>query len=93
MTAGAVTVLLPDLTPEEAVTEPRASGYGGAERRVATTPAAWPLELAGRVGYPFFGKLISDCLHRTEHAMTQAHALRPAKLCLKVQALADIGTP
>ena len=28
----------------------------------------------GQVGYPFFGELILDCLHRTEQAMTQASA-------------------
>ena len=75
------------------MTKPLASGYGGAERRVATTPSAWPLELAGGVGYPFFGRLISDCLHRTEHAMTQAHVFRTAELCLQAQALADTGAP
>lgn len=51
------------------------------------------LELAGRVGYPFFGQLILDCLNRTEHAMTQAHAFRAAELCLRAQALADEGMP
>lgn len=43
------------------------------------------LELAGRVGYPFFGELILDCLNRTERAMTQAHAFKAAELCLKAQ--------
>ena len=47
------------------------------------------LELAGKVGYPFFGQLILDCLNRTEHAMTQAHAFKAAELCLKAQALAN----
>lgn len=50
------------------------------------------LELAGQVGYPFFGQLILDSLNRTEHAMTQAHAFRAAELCLQAQALAD-ATP
>ncbi len=49
------------------------------------------LELSGRVGYPFFGQLILDCLNRTEHAMTQAHTFKAAELCLKAQALADGG--
>jgi hypothetical protein len=48
-------------------------------------------DLAGRVGYPFFGQLILDCLNRTEKAMTQAHAFRAAELCLKAQQLADAG--
>lgn len=36
----------------------------------------------GRVGYPFFGALIRDCLERTERAMTQAHAFKAAELAL-----------
>jgi predicted dehydrogenase len=42
----------------------------------------------GVVGYPFFGKLILDCLERTEKAMTQEHAFYAASLCLQAQALA-----
>jgi predicted dehydrogenase len=43
------------------------------------------LDLNGKVGYPFFGQLILDCLHRTEQAMTQEHAFKAAELCLKAQ--------
>jgi predicted dehydrogenase len=43
------------------------------------------LELDGKVGYPFFGELILDCLNRTEKAMTQAHAFKAAELCLIAQ--------
>ena len=39
----------------------------------------------GQVGYPFFGAFIRDCLDRTEHAMTQAHAFRAAELALQAQ--------
>jgi hypothetical protein len=46
------------------------------------------LELSGKVGYPFFGKLILDCLRRTEEAMTQEHAFKAAELCLRAQAMA-----
>jgi len=46
------------------------------------------LDLAGKVGYPYFGELILDCLHRTERAMTQAHAFKAAELCLLAQAQA-----
>jgi predicted dehydrogenase len=45
-------------------------------------------DLAGKVGFPFFGALIQDCLHRTEHAMSQAHTLKAAELCLRAQAAA-----
>jgi predicted dehydrogenase len=41
--------------------------------------------LKGKVGFPFFGKLILDCLNRTEHAMTQEHAFKAAELCLLAQ--------
>lgn len=43
------------------------------------------LDLNGKVGYPFFGELILDCLHRSEQAMTQEHAFKAAELCLKAQ--------
>ncbi|WP_046174552.1 Gfo/Idh/MocA family protein [Domibacillus indicus] len=39
----------------------------------------------GKVGFPFFGELILDCLNRTEQAMTQAHVFKTAELCLLAQ--------
>ncbi len=47
------------------------------------------MDVSGKVGYPFFGKLIIDCLNRTEDAMTQEHAFKAAELCLKAQDYAD----
>jgi predicted dehydrogenase len=41
--------------------------------------------VAGQVGFRFFGQLILDCLNRTEKAMTQAHAFKAAELCLRAQ--------
>ena len=46
------------------------------------------LRLDGKVGFPFFGKLILDCINRTEKAMTQEHAFKAAELCLRAQAAA-----
>jgi predicted dehydrogenase len=46
------------------------------------------MELSGKVGYPYFGQLILDCLNRTEKAMPQAHTFKAAELCLKAQAAA-----
>jgi predicted dehydrogenase len=43
------------------------------------------IRCAGQVGFPYFGKLILDCLHRTENAMTQEHAFRAAELSLIAQ--------
>ncbi|MDQ1908981.1 Gfo/Idh/MocA family oxidoreductase [Paenibacillus sp. GD4] len=41
--------------------------------------------VSGKIGYPFFGELIMDCLNRTEIAMTQEHAFKAAELCLTAQ--------
>jgi predicted dehydrogenase len=46
------------------------------------------LNVAGQVGFRFFGELILDCLNRTELAMTQAHAFKAAELALQAQAAA-----
>lgn len=46
-------------------------------------------DVAGKVGFPYFGRFILDCLNRTEDAMTQEHAFKAAELCLKAQAVAD----
>jgi predicted dehydrogenase len=45
-------------------------------------------DLQGKVGYPFFGQLIRDCIHRTHEAMPQEHTFRAAELCLRAQAAA-----
>jgi predicted dehydrogenase len=42
-------------------------------------------ELSGKVGYSYFGRLILDCINRTENAMTQEHAFKAAELCLLAQ--------
>jgi predicted dehydrogenase len=46
------------------------------------------IPVSGKVGYPFFGELILDCLEGTERAMTQEHAFRATELCLTAQAQA-----
>ncbi|MBA3709397.1 MAG: gfo/Idh/MocA family oxidoreductase, partial [Planctomycetes bacterium] len=43
------------------------------------------INVAGKVGVPFYGRFVRDCLDRTETAMTQAHALRAAELCIRAQ--------
>ena len=48
--------------------------------------------LSGEVGFPFFGELIKDCIHRTENAMTQDHAFKAAELCLRTQEEAVVIT-
>ncbi|MFW5433137.1 Gfo/Idh/MocA family protein [Paenibacillus apiarius] len=46
------------------------------------------IQTAGKVGFPFFGQLILDCLERTERAMTQQHAFKAAECALIAQAQA-----
>lgn len=48
------------------------------------------LTLQGKVGFPFFGEFILDCLNRTEIAMTQEHAFLAARLCIQAQEIADL---
>lgn len=40
-------------------------------------------EVTWKVGFPFFGDLILDCINRTENAMTQEHAIKAAELSEK----------
>ena len=42
-------------------------------------------DVQGKVGFPYFGQLILDCLNRTENAMTQEHAFKAAELCVKAE--------
>ncbi len=39
----------------------------------------------GKVGFPYFGRLIRDCLDRTETAMTQRHTFLAIELALRAQ--------
>lgn len=41
--------------------------------------------VSGTVGFPYFGRLILDCLNGTETAMTQEHTFKAAELCLMAQ--------
>ncbi len=43
------------------------------------------IHVTGKVGCPFFGELILDCLNRTENAMTQEHAFLAARLALEAE--------
>ncbi|ENH96648.1 dehydrogenase [Gracilibacillus halophilus YIM-C55.5] len=62
-----------------------ASDRGGNQLYLVNQEGEQHFDLNGKVGYPFFGQLIKDCIYRTEHAMTQKHALKAAELCLKAQ--------
>lgn len=64
---------------------------GGSPDKIFLVDGEAELEIdcAGKVGFPFFGHFILDCLHRTENAMTQEHAFKAAELSLQAQKLAD----
>jgi len=47
------------------------------------------MDVSGKVGFPYFGQLILDCINRTENAMTQEHAFKAAELCVKAQRVAE----
>ncbi|MCL1787252.1 MAG: Gfo/Idh/MocA family oxidoreductase [Defluviitaleaceae bacterium] len=47
------------------------------------------INVEGKVGCPYFGELILDCINRTEIAMTQEHAFKAAELCIKAQMMAE----
>ena len=63
-------------------------GEGGDQLYLVNDKIEKRYQLAGEVGFPFFGQLVLDCLDRTENAMTQAHAFKAAELCLQAQAAA-----
>ena len=56
---------------------------------LVTSEDEYHVPVAGKVGFPFFGELILDCLNRTEQAMTQAHTFKAAELALTAQRAAD----
>lgn len=61
---------------------------GGDQLYLANQEGEFHMSLSGKVGYPYFGELILDCLNRTENAMSQTHAFKAAELCLTAQAKA-----
>ncbi len=58
---------------------------GGGQVLLVTQEGQHRFDATGMTGFPFFGQLIRDCLDRTEHAMTQAHAFRAAELSIVAQ--------
>ncbi|MCL2388462.1 MAG: Gfo/Idh/MocA family oxidoreductase, partial [Defluviitaleaceae bacterium] len=56
---------------------------------LVTQDGEYHIPVRGKVGFPYFGQLVLDCIHRTETAMTQVHAFKAAELCIKAQMYAD----
>ncbi|MDR1398477.1 MAG: Gfo/Idh/MocA family oxidoreductase [Treponema sp.] len=60
-------------------------GSGGGHLYLANGKEETYYHVEGKVGYPYFGQLVLDCLNRTENAMTQEHCFKAAELCVKAQ--------
>lgn len=60
-------------------------GSGGGHVFLANGKEETYFDVKGKVGFPYFGQLILDCLNRTENAMTQDHAFKAAELSLIAQ--------
>ena len=41
--------------------------------------------VTGKVGFPFFGRVIRDSLDRTETAMSQEHTFRAIEIAIEAQ--------
>lgn len=66
-----------------------ARATGGGHLYLANQDTEQYIDVGGKVGHPYFGQLILDCINRTENAMTQAHAFKAAELCVKAQRIAE----
>ena len=60
-------------------------GEGGDQLYLVNDKVEQRFSLSGKVGFPFFGEFILDCLQRTEKAMSQQHAFKAAELCILAQ--------
>ncbi|MDR1971440.1 MAG: Gfo/Idh/MocA family oxidoreductase [Treponema sp.] len=60
-------------------------GQGGGHVFLANGKEETYYHVEGKIGFPYFGKLILDCLNRTENAMTQEHAFKAIELALIAQ--------
>jgi len=66
-----------------------ATDKSGGHVFMANKDGEFHFDVNGKVGYPYFGQLILDCINRTENAMTQEHAFKAAELSVKAQMHAD----
>ncbi|GAA1488796.1 Gfo/Idh/MocA family protein [Brachybacterium sacelli] len=63
---------------------------GGGQVILVDSAGEHRIDATGQVGYPYFGELILDVLHRTENAMTQDHAFKAVELALTAQQQATV---
>ena len=57
-------------------------GSGGGHVFLANGKEETYYQVEGKVGFPYFGQLVLDCLNRPENAMGQEHAFKAAELSL-----------
>jgi predicted dehydrogenase len=60
-------------------------GSGGGHLFLANKNEETYFNVSGKVGFPYFGQLILDCINRTENAMTQEHCFKAAELCVRAE--------
>jgi predicted dehydrogenase len=58
---------------------------GGDHLFLANKKGETHYQLAGKVGFPYFGRLVLDCINRTENAMTQEHCFKAAEIAVKAE--------
>ncbi|WP_091230097.1 Gfo/Idh/MocA family protein [Microbacterium sp. 3J1] len=63
---------------------------GGNQVLLVNDEGQFRFDATGRTGYPYFGRLIRDCLDRTDFAMTQEHAFMAAELSIIAQRQARV---
>ncbi|MCL1996703.1 MAG: Gfo/Idh/MocA family oxidoreductase [Defluviitaleaceae bacterium] len=66
-----------------------AQKQGGGHVYMANDKGEFYFDVSGKVGHPFFGQFVLDCINRTENAMTQEHAFKAAEICVKAQMKAE----
>ena len=47
------------------------------------------IDVTGKVGFPYFGALILDSLHRTHNAMNPEQTFKTAELCIRAERQAE----
>ena len=70
-----------------------ATGEGPGHLFLVDAKGEHHIDAKGKVGYPYFGQLVLDCLNRTETAMTQEHAFKAAELSVTAQVNARVIPP
>ena len=46
--------------------------------------------MTGKVGFPFFGEFILDCINGTDNAMDEDHVLESMRLAIEADSMAEI---